>query len=101
MRSTIASVYGISSGFGIVAGQSIAGYMGENNWRISFLVVALPAIMLAILVYTSTEEIQRGRMEPELQRAFVHSPDFAYKKKSGYDSIKRMLKTKTNLLLYS
>lgn len=74
-RSLVSAVVQVAVGMGIAAGQGVAGYIGPwLGWRWPFVIVAVPAILCAGLMYATTEEPERGLME----RAFRAESAKAY-----------------------
>lgn len=60
-RAAVAAVVSIAQGAGIAIGQIIAGYIGaQSGWRLPFVLVAVPALSLAILCGFVVEEPKRG-----------------------------------------
>lgn len=60
-RSKVMASVGVGTGIGIALGQGIAGFMGPHfGWRSPFLVVSIPALIVAILVMTTVKDPERG-----------------------------------------
>lgn len=54
----------MGTGLGISLGQGIAGFFGPTfGWRVPFLLVSIPALTCAIIVYLTVQEPERGQME--------------------------------------
>ncbi len=63
-RSAVMASVGIGCGVGIAIGQGIAGFMGPSyGWRSPFLVVSIPALVVAILLMTTVKDPVRGGSE--------------------------------------
>jgi len=63
-RHSVSAVVGVGTGIGIAVGQGLAGFLGPTyGWRLPFLIVSIPAILCAILVWCTVPEPERGRME--------------------------------------
>jgi MFS family permease len=63
-RHVVSAVVSFGTGAGISVGQAIAGFLGPTfGWRLPFLVVAVPAILVAIAVFLFVEDPERGGME--------------------------------------
>jgi MFS family permease len=63
-RSAVSAGVGIAQGAGIAVGQIVAGYLGATHgWRLPFVVVAVPALLLALAVLLCVEEPRRGAQE--------------------------------------
>jgi hypothetical protein len=63
-RHVVNAVVGIGTGVGISLGQGVAGFLGPwLGWRWPFLVIALPALVCALLVFLTVQDPERGGME--------------------------------------
>jgi predicted MFS family arabinose efflux permease len=63
-RHKVNAAVGMGTGLGISLGQGIAGFFGPTfGWRMPFLVVSLPALTCATMVYLTVQEPVRGQME--------------------------------------
>jgi predicted MFS family arabinose efflux permease len=63
-RATALSFYSTGVNLGILFGFLFGGWLNEFfGWRIAFMVVGIPGILLAILVRTTVREPIRGLME--------------------------------------
>jgi len=63
-RHGVSAMVSIGSGCGISIGQGVAGYLGPTfGWRLPFLVISLPALLCAMLVYLTVPDPERGGME--------------------------------------
>jgi MFS family permease len=63
-RHVVSAVVSFGTGAGISVGQAIAGFLGPTfGWRLPFLVVAVPAILVAVAVFIFVEDPERGGME--------------------------------------
>ncbi len=63
-RASALSIYSTGVNLGILAGFLLGGWIGEYfGWRIAFVVVGLPGILLAILVKFTLKEPKRGLSE--------------------------------------
>ena len=63
-RHLINAIVGIGTGVGISVGQGVAGFLGPSfGWRLPFLVISVPALILAALVLMTVEDPERGAME--------------------------------------
>ena len=63
-RSLVSAVVQVAVGMGIAAGQGVAGYIGPwLGWRWPFVIVAIPAVLCAGLMYATTEEPEKGSTE--------------------------------------
>ncbi len=63
-RHIVSAIVSAGLGAGISIGQAVAGYMGPVfGWRLPFLVVSVPAMVCAFLVYFTVKDPERGAME--------------------------------------
>lgn len=63
-RHIVSALVSGGLGAGISIGQAVAGYMGPVfGWRLPFLVVSVPALICAFLVYFTVKDPERGAME--------------------------------------
>ncbi len=63
-RATALSVFNIGASVGLLLGIFLGGWIGEYyGWRIAFLIVGLPGILLAIIVKYTLPEPPRGLSE--------------------------------------
>ena len=59
------SIYSLGVHFGILFGMLAGGWIGEFfGWRMAFIVVGLPGILLAVVVKLAVPEPPRGRYDP-------------------------------------
>lgn len=72
-RATATAIIGLAMGLGIAAGQLLAGSLGEErDWRLPFIIVAVPSFVLAPLFLLTIREPARGRTETALAGAHEH-----------------------------
>lgn len=65
-RATAFSIYSSGINIGILFGFLLGGWLNEFfGWRVAFLVVGLPGILIGLLVKFTVAEPKRGRSEPE------------------------------------
>lgn len=63
-RGLALSVYGLGVPFGILFGFTAGGYLSDElGWRIAFLVVGIPGVVLALLAKLTLREPERGRFD--------------------------------------
>jgi MFS family permease len=63
-RHAVSAVVSFGVGAGISVGQGIAGYIGPTfGWRLPFLLVSVPAMLLGLAVLWFVEDPPRGQME--------------------------------------
>jgi predicted MFS family arabinose efflux permease len=65
-RATALSVYSLGIPLGTLIGAVAGGWVAKNlDWRIAFLVVGLPGVLLAVVVKFCLKEPPRGYSEPD------------------------------------
>ena len=59
------SIYSLGVHFGILFGMLAGGWIGEFfGWRMAFVAVGLPGLLLAVVVHFAVPEPERGRYDP-------------------------------------
>ncbi len=84
-----------SFGLGTLLGMILAGLI--PNWRIPFIIAAIPNFILAPIFYVVTKEPKRGQSERELE---IHINSNNYQTKFDITTLKKSLLTKTNQLIF-
>eukprot|EP00804_Cyclotella_cryptica_P019486 CCRYP_006647-RA/>CCRYP_006647-RA protein AED:0.03 eAED:0.03 QI:236/1/1/1/1/1/5/2686/610 len=65
-RGWVSGAIGMGCGIGISLGQGVAGFLGPRfGWRMPFLVVSIPAVMGALMVWLCVGEVERGGSEKQ------------------------------------
>lgn len=63
-RGTAMGVYALGVNFGLLIAYLAGGWMSEHwGWRATFIAVGLPGVLIALLVYLTTIEPNRGASE--------------------------------------
>eukprot|EP00980_Cylindrotheca_fusiformis_P025145 scaffold13202_cov126-Cylindrotheca_fusiformis.AAC.2 len=63
-RHAVSAVVSFGVGAGVSVGQAIAGYIGPTfGWRVPFVLVSVPAILLGLAVLWCVKDPPRGQME--------------------------------------
>jgi MFS family permease len=87
----------VSQGAGASLGQVIAGGFPSLDWRMPFVLVSIPALLVAIVTAATTADPARGGAEPALQG--VHElQGFAYDEHLTWRKVRQLCSTKTNVL---
>jgi len=95
-RGKVVSVLGLVSTIGGILGMLVAGYTaGIFGWRIPFILVSAPNLILIPLFLNLIEEPKRGAHEEGFEQGFAEYRYFV--KLSDYVNL---VKIKTNLLLF-
>ena len=65
-RGTALSTYALGIPIGAAIGTLVGGWSGEYfGWRMAFMVVGMPGIIVAIVVFFTVREPPRGHSEPD------------------------------------
>jgi predicted MFS family arabinose efflux permease len=97
-RAIVSSVVQISTGVGLAAGQGVSGVIGPAfGWRLPFVLVAAPAIVVAVIMSFMTKEPIRGYNELHFMSNGV-SPHQQYSEHISWPKLKVLLGTPTNVL---
>ncbi len=64
-RSGVMASVGVGTGIGTALGQSVAGFMGARGygWRVPFLVVSVPALIVGLIAMFTVRDPVRGGSE--------------------------------------
>ncbi|MCO7175139.1 MFS transporter [Sporolactobacillus kofuensis] len=97
-RGMILSLWGMSQGFGGIAGALIASIISTmSNWRIPFELLAIIGLLL-IVFYFFVEEPRFGSAEPELKVLMDRGMNYTYR--ISLSQILKMIGKRSNLLLF-
>lgn len=62
-RPRAVSIYGLGSTFALVIGYFLGGWLNDHyGWRITFLILGIPGVFLALLVWLTLREPRRERI---------------------------------------
>ncbi|RYM04661.1 MFS transporter [Sporolactobacillus sp. THM7-7] len=97
-RGMTLSLWGMSQGFGGIAGALLASIIATlADWRLPFEVLGLIGLILVVF-YFFVEEPTFGNAEPELQALIQGGKDYHYR--ITWNQIAMMLAKRSNLLLF-
>lgn len=98
-RAKVNSFLSTAISLGAIVGMVIAGFTGASlGWRIPFIIVSLPNILLALLFFLFAEEPKRGAAEVAVGDLVNKGANYIGKVRlSDY---KNLFKVKTNLILF-
>lgn len=93
----------ISQGAGSALGQAIAGGIpgilpSNLDWRMPFVLVSVPALIVAAITAYTTEDPARGAAEPALRRT-QELEGFTYDEHLSWRKLRTLCGTPTNLLI--
>lgn len=74
-RGSAIGIYSLGTNFGAIIGFLVGGWISQlYGWRMAFIVVGLPGLFLALLVYFTLSEPQRGQSEKMAAAADAEKP---------------------------
>ncbi|MEN3008512.1 MFS transporter [Pseudothermotoga sp.] len=98
-RAKVAALMGAAISVGNILGMIVGGFVGPSfGWRLPFVLVSLPNVVLAFIALFVIKEPPRGAFEKgigELVRA-----GYAYPKAPRFEDYAKLVSVKTNLLLF-
>lgn len=101
-RIYVSTLIGISMSFGVGFGQLLAGVVADSldDWRLPFLLVSVPAMMLGLLILLTVQEPRRGEKERAfMEQTSVMSP--AYSERIDSTKLKSLLQTPSVLIIFA
>ncbi|KAF6255108.1 major facilitator superfamily domain-containing protein [Scenedesmus sp. NREL 46B-D3] len=88
----------IAVGAGIGGGQLLAGLVGPaTNWRVPFVVLAAPSLLLALLLMATVQEPPRGAFEEALRGQLAAGA--AYSESISWRKVRRLLAIPSNWII--
>jgi MFS family permease len=67
-RASALSIYSFGIPLGTMLGAIIGGYLAQNfSWRIAFMIVGIPGVLVALAIKLLIKEPPRGHSEPDAQ----------------------------------
>ena len=97
-RGSASAALGLSTGLGIAGGQLMAGMLGPTaGWRMPFLYVAIPGMVLNVLFLIVAREPQRGATEEALKKFIADG--HTYEERIHLRDLPLLLRVRTNLLI--
>jgi MFS family permease len=111
-RGKIAGLVGVSMSMGGMFGQGVATFVigmaptGERpDWRLPFVIVSVPSIILTVIFMLTTSDPQRGRAEKALQETFetaeANGQTVEYAERLTVAKFKGIFRNKTTLLVFA
>jgi predicted MFS family arabinose efflux permease len=74
-RATALSIFSFGISLGTMLGAASGGWIAQNiGWRVAFVVVGLPGVLLAIILKLVVREPARGMAEPRGAERHLHMP---------------------------
>lgn len=101
-RIYVSSLVGIAMSFGIGGGQLLAGVIGDTlgDWRLPFLLVSIPAMLLGLLMMCTVREPKRGREERAFRENQAVDVEMEYSERIDCAKLMLLLSTRSVLLIY-
>uniref|UniRef100_A0A383W382 Major facilitator superfamily (MFS) profile domain-containing protein n=1 Tax=Tetradesmus obliquus TaxID=3088 RepID=A0A383W382_TETOB len=97
-RSAMAALVQIAVGFGIGGGQLLAGMVGPaTNWKVPFVILAAPSLLLAVLLLLTVREPPRGAYEEALRGQLAAGA--AYSESISWRKVKQLLAIPSNWII--
>eukprot|EP00878_Enallax_costatus_P045766 GHUV01055247.1.p1 GENE.GHUV01055247.1~~GHUV01055247.1.p1 ORF type:complete len:296 (+),score=80.51 GHUV01055247.1:482-1369(+) len=97
-RSAMSALVQIAVGAGIGGGQMLAGIAGPaTNWKVPFVVMAAPTLVLALVLFVTAKEPPRGAFEEALTGRLVAGE--AYSETMSISKLKRLLRIPSNWII--
>lgn len=98
-RAAAAGFIGLAQGLGIASGQLLAGAIGPTyGWRLPFIIVGMPNLLLILLFALTVKEPPRGITEESLSDLIQEGK--VYTAKINWKYYKELFKIKSNLLVF-
>ncbi len=98
-RGNMVAILSISVSIGSIVGMVIGGFLGESaGWRLPFILVSAPNIVLGACAYFFLKEPKRGAYEEGLGEKVRQG--YTYKKRIELKDYLQLFTIKTNLLLF-
>ena len=95
-RGKVVSLLGLATTIGGVVGMLVAGYTaGHLGWRIPFILVSAPNLILVPIIMNVLQEPKRGAHEEGFEET-----EAQYKYKVKFSDYGNLVKIRTNLLLF-
>jgi predicted MFS family arabinose efflux permease len=88
---------------GIGGGQFLSGVIGDtlSDWRLPFLLVSIPAMLLGVLVICTVTEPQRGQKERAFKEGAKSSGlDLEYSERIDCSKLLALLSTRSVMLIF-
>ena len=77
-RGTAMGVFALGVNVGLLIAYLVGGWMSEHfGWRVTFVAVGVPGLVIAALVYFTTQEPERGASEAVASQSDDQAPPFS------------------------
>jgi MFS family permease len=101
-RSFVAAFFSLATGIGILGGQLMAGFVGTRyGWRLPFVLVAIPNMVLTVVIFFLLKEPHRGQMETALVQEIHIEVDPDGKETTKVQEKSTLLDTEVTVSAYS
>ncbi|GAX82743.1 hypothetical protein CEUSTIGMA_g10169.t1 [Chlamydomonas eustigma] len=100
-RAMVSAFILIATGAGVFVGQMLAGLIGPAaGWRLPFVIISVPAIMVACVMQLTTQEPPRGVCEEALQgRQGADGEVLTYNERISWAKVKLLMRVPSNWLI--
>jgi predicted MFS family arabinose efflux permease len=97
-RASANAAVGLSMGLGIAFGQTLSGMLAPSlGWRLPFILIAAPAIVLNLLFALVAKEPLRGQHEAGLKDLFASG--HVYEERIRLSDLPEILRVRTNVII--
>jgi predicted MFS family arabinose efflux permease len=90
-RSMAMTVFALGAPLGAWLGSDIAGYVSTlHGWRSAFLVLGVPGVILALIIFVTIKEPQRGRLDvvnPDQAPSVMETLRFLWSQKAAVHAL--------------
>lgn len=87
-RGWVSGAISMGCGIGISVGQGVSGLLGPKcGWRVPFVVVGIPAISCAFLVWLLVEEVPRGQADEHIIKANQRRDNMCASEQNSFEMI--------------
>lgn len=97
-RAYVTTFVALSQGAGAAVGQAVAGGISGIDWRLPFVLVSAPALIVAAITALTTRDPPRGGAEPALKPT-EHVEGFHYEEHLSWRKLAELCRTRTNVLV--
>lgn len=97
-RGLMFGLAGLSMGIGVLGGMLLAGIFARENWRLPFILVSVPNIIMAPVLLLALRGVKIGMGEPELAKIYGAGREYGYRIELG-EFVRELLRNRTAILM--